>query len=261
MTISARSLSVAIVLALALAGTSDARHSWGKYHWARTTQSFTLKTGDNVNSAWDSYLNEAISDWNPSNVLDLQKVAGSTTGATCAPTLGRIEVCNASYGANGWLGIAQIWASRQHITQGLAKMNDTYFNTATYNTPAWRRLVMCQEVAHDFGLDHQDERFDNPNLGSCMDYTSDPDGPPSNEHPNAHDFEQLERIYGHIDSTTTVRSRTAPGDLNHPSAWGVLVRSNGNGRVQVFERDLGPGEKLITHVFWADPEHDARGQH
>jgi hypothetical protein len=25
-----------------------------------------------------------------------------------------------------------------------------------------------------------------------MDYTSDPDGPPSNEHPNQHDFEQLE---------------------------------------------------------------------
>ena len=265
MKLSVRPLSVALLFSLALAVTSEAHHSWGRYHWARTTQSFTLKSGDNVTSAWDTYLNEAIADWNFSNVLDLQKVTGATTGATCQPTQGRIEVCNATYGTTGWLGLAQIWiTSRGHIAQGTAKMNDSYFNTATYNTPAWHRLVMCQEVAHDFGLDHQDERFDNPNLGSCMDYTSDPDGPPSNEHPNAHDYEQLEKIYGHVDSTTTVGSslpgQTAAGDLNHPSAWGQLVRSNANGRVQVFQRDLRRGERLITHVFWADPEGDARAR-
>jgi hypothetical protein len=267
-----RSVVLAVLAALALSTTSDARHSWGKYHWARTTQSFTLKVGDNVSSSWDSYLNEAIADWNPSNVLQLTKVTGGTTGAACQPTLGRIEACNAAYGTNGWLGIAQIWATRSHITQALTKVNDTYFNTATYNTPAWRRLVMCQEIAHDFGLDHQDERFDNPNLGSCMDYTNDPDGgaggasstDPSNEHPNAHDFEQLERIYGHADSSTSVGAATAvkaAKDLNHPSAWGQLVRSNASGRVQVFERDLGPAEKLITVVFWADLEHDHHGRH
>jgi hypothetical protein len=255
-------LQLALVAAFSFTATSDANHSWGKYHWARTTQSFTLKTGDNVGSSWDSYLNEAISDWSVSNMLDLQKVAGGTTGASCQPTAGRIEVCNAAYGTTGWLGIAQIWATRSHITQALAKMNDTYFNTATYNSPAWHRLVMCQEVAHDFGLDHQDERFTNPNLGSCMDYTNDPDGPPSNEHPNAHDYVQLERIYGHVDSTTTVGAQSpssARADLNHPSQWGQLVRSNGNGRVQIFERHFSKTEKLITHVFWADPDADARG--
>jgi hypothetical protein len=96
-----------------------------------------------------------------------------------------------------------------------------------------------------------------------MDYTNDPDGPPSNEHPNAHDFVQLERIYGHVDSTTTVGAAHLPSaasrDLNHPSAWGQLVRSSANGRVHVYERQLGRFEKLITHVFWADPESDARG--
>ncbi len=35
---------------------------------------------------------------------------------------------------------------------------------------------MCQEIGHDFGLDHQDENFNNPNLGTCMDYTNDPLG-------------------------------------------------------------------------------------
>jgi hypothetical protein len=59
------------------------------------------------------------------------------------------------------------------------------------------------EIGHTFGLDHQDENFSNPNLGTCMDYTSDPDGP-SNEHPNAHDDQQLETIYAHLDASTTV---------------------------------------------------------
>jgi len=37
---------------------------------------------------------------------------------------------------------------------------------------------MCQELGHDFWLDRQDETFDTPNLGTCMDYTSDPGAPP-----------------------------------------------------------------------------------
>jgi hypothetical protein len=40
---------------------------------------------------------------------------------------------------------------------------------------------MCQEVGHTFGLDHQDENFNNTNLGTCMDYTNDPS---TNQHPN-----------------------------------------------------------------------------
>ena len=259
-----RSLPLIVVLTVvAWTTVADANHAWGNYHWATTAIPFTLKTGDNVSAAWDVYLNDAIYDWSQSSVLELTKVAGGSRAKNCRPTSGRIEVCNAAYGNTGWLGIAQIWASGSHITQGVAKMNDTYFNTATYNSPAWRRLVMCQEVAHDFGLDHQDEAFNNPNLGSCMDYTSDPDGPPSNEHPNAHDFAQIVDIYDHIDSTSTI-SATAPGsahaldgvDFDSPGQWGRLMRSNANGRVQIYEREMGRGLKMITHVFWADPDAD-----
>ncbi len=50
---------------------------------------------------------------------------------------------------------------------------------------------MCQEVGHTLGLDHQDEVFDNPNLETCMDYTNDPS---TNQHPNAHDYDQLATI-------------------------------------------------------------------
>ena len=93
-------------------------------------------------------------------------------------------------------------------------MNDTYFNTAQDNTPAWRNLVVCQEVGHTFGLDHQDENFSNPNLGTCMDYTNNP---ATNQHPNAHDYEELETIDAHFDSTTTVGAAVAPS----PQSSGV----------------------------------------
>jgi hypothetical protein len=262
---------IAVMLAIGVATVSFANHSWAGYHWARTSNDanpfFTLKVGDNVSSQWDSYLNTAISDWSASSVLNLVNVAGKTRPRQCKPTVGQLEVCNERYGNNGWLGIAQIWVNGLHITQATTKLNDTYFNTATYNTPAWRQLVTCQEIAHDFGLDHQDENFNNPNLGSCMDYTSDPDGPPSNEHPNQHDYDQILTIYQHTDSTSTIAADSLPNNMppamgqiefDTPAQWGKLVRSSGNGRVQVFELDFGRGHKVLTHVFWADPDRDHR---
>lgn len=236
----------------ALVTVVKASHSWGNYHWARQVNPFTLKLGDNVSSAWDSYLGTTSSDWSVSSVLDTTIVSGGG-GKSCRPTSGRVEVCNRKYGNNGWLGLAQIWVSGAHITQGLTKVNDTYFNTPTYNTAAWKNLVMCQEVGHTLGLDHQDETFDNPNLGTCMDYTNSPD---SNQHPNQHDYEMLEQIYAHLDSVTTVgqtsgqtAKQIAPGNLDDPSEWGRSVKDNG--RVALYERDFGAGNKLFTFVIWA----------
>jgi len=258
-----------MVGAVLFATGSSANHSWNGYHWARTANPFTLQTGDNVDAKWDAYLDEAIADWNRSAELTLVKVAGGTRPKNCRPTAGRIEACNSTYGNTGWLGIAQIWITGgTHITQGITKLNDTYFNTATYNTPAWRRLVTCQEIAHDFGLDHQDENFNNPNLGSCMDYTSDPDGPPSNEHPNSHDYAQISSIYAHLDNGTTIGALLpsgAPGamsdlDAEGPGQWGRLVRSTSNGRGQTYELDFGRGYRVVTHVFWADPDRDGRNR-
>lgn len=226
-------------------------HSWGNYHWARTSNPFTLKIGDNVSSAWDSYLATTSSDWTTSNVLDTTIVAGSSNPKNCKATSGMVQVCNSNYGNNGWLGIAGISVSGSHITSAYVKLNDSYFNSSTYNTPAWRNLVSCQEVGHAFGLDHQDANFDNPNLGTCMDYTSDPS---TNQHPNKHDYDQLAAIYAHLDSTTTVGlaapSSPAPnfaGDADE--AWGTLV--DAKGPMETYYRDLGEGHGVITHVFWA----------
>jgi hypothetical protein len=196
------------VAVLAIPTPAQANHAWGNYHWARTSNPFTLKLDNNVTSAWTSYLNLASSDWTASSVLNTTVVSGYFGSKTsCTPITGHVEVCNAAYGSNGWLGIASISiTSGNHISSGYVKVNDTYFNQATYNTVPYRRLVMCQEVGHTFGLGHQDENQTNPNLGTCMDYTRDPDGPPSNEHPNSHDFSQLVSIYSHTDSFNTPRS-------------------------------------------------------
>jgi hypothetical protein len=168
-----------------------------------------------------------------------------------------VEVCNSTYGNNGWLGIASISITGgTHITQGTVKLNDTYFNTATYNKPEWRALVACQEIGHTFGLDHQDTTFDNANLGTCMDYTSNPLGPPDNEHPNKHDYDELDIIYAHLDSTTTIgNSIVGSGfpeiDHNNPSSWGRLMKLSNDGRTAIYELDLGGGRKIVTFVIFA----------
>jgi hypothetical protein len=247
-------VAAAALAALTLPSAAQASHSWGGYHWARTANPFTLKLGDNLSATWDPYLQTASSDWTKSSVLDTTVVAGQS-GRNCKMTTGRVEVCNASYGNNGWLGLASIQVTGGvHITSGSAKMNDTYFNQAQYNTPAWRLLVVCQEIAHTFGLDHQDEIFTNPNLGTCMDYTNNPTGPPSNEHPNQHDYDQLVTIYSHLDSSSTV-GQALPGPsavvADSPASWGKLVSGSATHGHGMYLRDLGHGDQIITFVIWA----------
>lgn len=245
-----------------------ADHSWDLLHWARMTPTFTLKLGDNVSRSWDSYLVTTSKDWSLSSILDTVVVSGQSNPRYCNPVWGRVEVCNFRYGATGWLGVAQVWVTGgNHITQATTKLNDTYFSTSPYNTPAWKNLVMCQEVGHTFGLDHQDEDFYNANLGTCMDYTTNPS---TNQHPNAHDYAMLQSIYAHLDegSTVSLLSTSSNGnnidtsnqkddkkdkkeDLEEES-WGKAIKKDKKGKNSKFERDLGNGEKVITHVFWVE---------
>jgi hypothetical protein len=155
----------------------------------------------------------------------------------------------------GWLGIASISITTgNHISSAYVKVNDTYFSQSQYNTVAYRRLVMCQEVGHTFGLDHQDENQTNPNLGTCMDYSNNPAGPPSNEHPNAHDFSQLQTIYSHVDSfnTPTVAPSVGPALVgNARSSWGERVRGADGHGVATYVREHGRGNYTVTRVIWA----------
>jgi len=246
---------------LAVAAPALANHSWAGYHWARTTAELTIPVGDNVSGVWDAHLNTAIADWNQSTVINSPKVAGSAGDPKqCNPVAGTIQVCNAGYGRRGWLGIATIWTANGHISQGTTKLNDTYFSMAQYNNASWRQLVTCQEVGHDYGLGHQDEDFNTDATTSCMDYTNLPAG---NEHPDAHDYQQLLTIYNHMESAASTfgatPARSASGDS--PADWGRAIHFDRQGRPDVFEMDEGGGRKKITHVLWAIGEGPQRPDH
>lgn len=249
-----------------------AGHAWNTYHWA-SDGTVELTVNQAITSQWRTPLNQGIADWEKSRKLSFtqQDVTGINL-KRCSPIYGQILVCNDSYGQRGWLGIATIWLSGGHIVQGTTQLNDTYFDMPRYNTAAWRRLVACQEIAHDFGLDHQDENFSNYNLGTCMDYTSAPEGGeyngfdygPSNVSTNDHDYEQILAIYNHKDATSAAatdfgarevgkpagpRISSEPAGLS-PSEWGRAIDHDAHGRPDTFEKVLAPGQKKITHVFW-----------
>ena len=251
----------AVACLFAVTGVVQATHSWGGYHWARTANPFTLKVGNNMNVSWSGYLTQTSQDWNADGRIIVTAIVPGTSNKQCRAVAGTTQVCNGSYGRNGWLGLASInITGGVHITQGTAKMNDTYFSTATYNNPNEKLHVVCQEVAHTFGLAHQSE--DGSAQNSCMDYFSNTGanaGSTLSTKPNAHDFEELGIIYAHLDSTTTLASGAgtqAPGNPSQadpggdPNEWGQLVSQTANGRSSTYERDHGNGNKTITHVFW-----------
>ena len=256
------SLKPVAIIAIVVAITSftvapaEAEHSWLNLHWERadTNEPVALEFGDNVSSAWDTYLDTAITDWVTSSVLDLSIEAGGTNPQQCSATSGRIEVCNGEYGTTDWVGLATVWSSRDHITEATILLNDTWFNTPEWDTAEWRQLVMCQEIGHMFGLAHVDENFENTNLGTCMDYTNDAS---TNQHPNDHDFEQLETIYDHGDEDSSGRRGRrgrngirVPGD--EAAEWGQAIRFASDGKPSVYVRHLGGDNHVYTFVIWAE---------
>lgn len=242
-------LAVIFALTVFPSASANASHAWGNYHWARTSNPFTLQVVDSMTSDWDDNLDVAISDWNASSVMNVVEVAGNSDAQTrqrCRPVKGQVRACNYTYGLNDWLGLAQIWVRGSHITQGTAKMNDSYL--ATGYTETNRQHVICQEIGHDWGLDHQSES--GADLNTCMDY----DDALGNAHPNAHDYAQLQSIYAHLDGSTTVGAAPAGfenADVQAQNNWGTKVRESADGRAALYVRDFGRGSQIFTFVIWA----------
>jgi hypothetical protein len=254
-------LVVAAIAALAAvsAPAAFASHSWGGYHWARQSNPFTLKLGDNVSGLWDGMLVTASSDWSQSKVLDTTIVPGGTRPKTCKATLGRVEVCSANYGGVQWLGVATIWISGGHIVQGTVKNNDYYFGAShyqyRYNNTAQMQHVICQEIGHTFGLDHQDES--GISLNTCMDYyhnTSDSDL--QSTHPNQGDYDELLCIYDPASAGKTLTSAghtcTGTGHLDSTTTVGAAAFSPfASVHTSKFVAPLAGGARMVTFVTWA----------
>jgi len=243
---------------------SYANHSWNNYHWARTANPFTLTVVDSTTSTWLTEQDTAISDWSASSVMNLSLVQGDESSRArkrCVMISGKIHSCNASYGFNGWLGLASINISGSHITQGSSKMNDSYFDSATYNNPNEKLHVMCQEIGHTFGLGHTSE--DGSSQNTCMDYFSNTGANATSTlstHPNQHDYDMLASIYAHLDSSTTIGftglGSSASEVTNEPNSWGMLKSQSANGRSSTYEREHFDGSRTATHVFWTEEAAD-----
>ncbi|MFM9882271.1 MAG: hypothetical protein ACKVQT_04525 [Burkholderiales bacterium] len=246
---------VAITVLIGIASTA-ANADHGKiYHWARTSNPFTLITQEHLSEPWKTHLKAAASAWNTSSVLDLSILFIPPKQQSCRVQTGVIVVCNGAFGRNGVWGSAQIWVKGVHITQAVVRLNDTYMFSGESGTTSWRQYLMCQELGHAFGLNHQDENNFNTSLKTCMDYQATLMHS-EEEKPNEHDYEELEKIYAHLDATTTVagsgtKSSSAfprNGDVTHPSQWGKLMHESRDGRHARYELDLGNDEKLVTHA-------------
>lgn len=246
-------LSAAVLMLLGLSATASASHAWGTYHWPRAANPFTITLADNAATSWDGFLTKSSADWTLSSVLDTTIVPGSANPRRCRPSLGIVQVCNYAYGANGWLGLAQIWINGSHITKGSVKVNDTYFVMPKYKNKSEKRHVMCQEIGHTFGLDHQDTS--GASLNTCMDYYKNQRASDTQStRPNTHDYNQLVSIYSHFDLISPVSDPSAEFDnldWNAQAEWGNLAQTSDNGQSSLYVRDLGNGNKVLTYVDWA----------
>jgi len=242
------------------------------YHWARQQSQFTLLLGDDVDGVWDGVLQRAVSDWNKGDTVTFQIVGGGTGPQECRPNTGRVEVCNWRYGTQeGWLGLTRLYfdASGEHIEAATVQMNDSFFDTnSQYNNDAARQHTMCHEIGHTPGLDHID-------TSSCMNdsqYAVFNQLVPINK-----DFNQLERIYSHSDSTTTVagtqkkdndenrKKKKGRGDKRdrkghrngrrdrHQHAGVERIRSEGSASETVTIETLPDGQMVVTFITWAQP--------
>ena len=234
---------------------ASAHHAWNGWHWSHAKNPVVLKIGSNVPASWKSYLAAAAADWSKSAVVDTTIVAGNACGQF---TSGKVEVCAKDFNA-GWMGASSVEvAVGGHIVAAWVKLNAKYLPDSK---PAKRQMSICHELGHSLGLAHQDENFRNTNLGSCMDYTSKPTGPPSNEHPGQGDYDQLLCLYDPAVKGKTLRTNThsctGTGHLD-AALQGQQAPGNPIGEPQQVEDDLyvqrlDNGNLRYTWVSWEDP--------
>ncbi len=226
--------------------TASADHRLG-FHWGRKANPFTIVVAKSVRPVWNCYIDVAVEEWSRSDRLDIRLRQGSFNPLACNPSAGRIRICSAKYGDNGWLGLTQLWISDGHTIQATSKLNDTYFVRERFNTKRWRQLSVCHEIGHTFGLAHQDENTRNRNIDSCLDLTNKPR---TNQLPNLHDFDVLSAIYRHTDDKTTVKEVEGKETPEATSDWGKAIHLDEQGKGRIFVRTLGQDKELVTIVTW-----------
>jgi hypothetical protein len=154
-------------------------YAWGRrcginqYHWSGTHPAVYFI--DHTSAAWPVY--EAVVKWNESTALD----SGYRWYTNGCPNTHCVQVYNANYGNNGWVGSTSISLSGTTITAATILLNDYYPNTAK-----WHRETSCHEEGHALGLDH------NLFESSCLYYTHTTN---RSQYPGPGDWQVLHQIY------------------------------------------------------------------
>jgi len=115
---------------------------------------------------------------------------------------------------------------------------------------------MCHELGHGFGLPHRDEVPNNPDLGSCLDYTFRFE---NNMHPDSVvDFDNLKNLYGVIGNRRSLHEEVGDEVIFNDIILRKRDWSHENGRMlhqsgrhQVYENDLGGGLRVVTTLLLA----------
>lgn len=242
-------LSSLVAAALLVSGTASANHSWNGYHWSRTTSSFTVKVTNSLTSDWSGVMNNAVGKWGSSGVLQFNVVGTGTNRSRCPMSLGKVNICNYTYGNNGWLGLASInLDSSGHINQGSVKVNDSYKSSFD---AAEKNHVMCQEMGHTIGLGHTSE--DGSTQNTCMDYSNSS----TSQWPNSHDNAELRIIYQHLDN----HNSSLVAELNALTAGETFDAKACADGGKTCGADIGTHLGLLVaktarHALYAFPEKD-----
>ena len=176
---------LALFSALVLVSVAGADHSWNGYHWPsdhRSPAVYSKATSNLYN------VPAAVTEWAALGTPIQPAMTANSTGAAVTVSEGY---------SPWWLGLARVYlTSDGHITKGEVKLNTKLLKK--YPAAAADH-VLCQELGHIWGLDHNRVGDSSPDDQTCMNdqvnlrsvqYTT----------PNQHDVDELNLIYAHAEA-------------------------------------------------------------
>ena len=170
-------------------GTTVANNWWGGnpgYKWGDSSIPVANNAPTNLDGRnyYQAYQEEVWTDgnsWDSSDLTLTSKTCNKQSGCR-----GMIALYADSYGFNGWAGLASISVRGKTITKGTSKLNNSYLSDTSTYTFDDVKIVACQEVGHDFGLDH-----DFTGTVTCMNYSW------NSSAPSAHNFDMINNVMGY----------------------------------------------------------------